>query len=91
MFYLLLGIGLLICVYGVFVFDDEVYWVVEVWKLCGVFDYIEDIFVGVDEGGGGGGFFDGGDGFGEGSEDDLFYDEVVCFVIESCWVLIFVV
>lgn len=71
MFYLVFGIGYLICVYGVFVFDDEVYCVVEYLKVIGVFEYIEDILIGL--------FGDDEEGSvgGDSSvdvESDLFYD-----------------
>lgn len=85
MFYLLLGISVLVCVYGVFVDDYEVYVVVDDWKKCGKLNYIDEIL--------------SGDVieeillFGEISEDgdeelDLFYDEVVLFVIEIGKVLV---
>lgn len=44
MLYLLLGMVLLDCVYGVFVFDEEVYCVVEYFKVSGLVDYISGVF-----------------------------------------------
>ncbi len=80
MLYLPPGTGLPIRVHGAFVSDEEVHRVVEAWKLRGTPDYIEDILAGVEESGSG---FDGSSEGGEGSEEDVLYDEAVRFVTES--------
>lgn len=43
MFYLFAGFSYMICVYGVFVLDDDVYVVVNNWKVRGKLNYISEI------------------------------------------------
>lgn len=82
MFYFGLNFMLLVCVYGVFVCDQEVYVVVQDWKVCGCLQYVDGIIFDSESEGGVGGF----DGV---EELDLLFDQVVQFVIEKCKVLIF--